>query len=155
MKSLRFIAISEITGGTLLVLGTAATLNNSQIPLWYQAASFLLSFYAIAAGISLWKNNSLGRWFSLMLQAIQLVQFATTNFLLKILVGFHLSVFIFSGGGLNIAPGVAGSLGLWGPGHTQTPGMGINLLALGSLLLFLIKRAATPETNRSAVNLTL
>lgn len=91
------------------------------------------------AGILLWEKNSLGDLLSLSLQAVQLFPFVTSVFLIEF------SVFISAAGGLKITPGVAGSLGLWGAGHTHTPGVGINLLAFGSLFLLLTKVVRVPR----------
>ena len=121
----------------MLLVITVATWLNFGIPLCYQVASVLLAFYAIIAGISLWKNTPLGHWLSLPLQGVQVFQFVTSTFLLQTSIGFHLSYFEYTAGGLLIAPGFDATLGLWGAGHTAKPGMGINLLAFASMMLLL------------------
>jgi hypothetical protein len=80
MKTLRFIAASEIAGGSMLLVITVATWLNFGIPLWYQIASVLLAFYAIIAGISLWKNTPLGHWLSLPLQGVQVFRLSLVRF---------------------------------------------------------------------------
>lgn len=146
MKALRFIAASEVASGAMLLLVVLITSNDSKLPVWYQSASLFLAFYAIVAGIALWKRNLLGHWLSLVLQTVQIVQLATNTFLMKIEMGFLVSYFEFAGGGLEFTPGFGANLGLFGAGHAERPGMGVNLLAFAFAFLLVM---AIKETQRT------
>ena len=106
MKLLRILAVSEIVGGVLLLLVLPLTLVVTEIPIptWYTLLSTILGLYAVVAGTLVWKDVALGRWLSLVLQAVQIFQIATSDFLFKVLVGFHVSVFMHQRGGFSITP---------------------------------------------------
>ena len=145
LKVLKFLGASEIAGGALILLGGIVAPN---IPLWYQIASLLMGSYSIAAGIWTWKNSPIGYWLSLLLQAVQLFQIVTSTFLIKPTVGIHASVFIWTNGGFSISPGFSGTLGIWGAGHGEYPGLWLNLLAFASVyLLFLVIKSTAKATS--------
>jgi hypothetical protein len=140
-KFLKFLAASEIAGAVLLLLSLVAP----NIPSWYRIVSLFVAIYAIAAGFWLWKNSPVGYWLSLPVQAVQLFQIVTNAFLIKTSIGFQAGLFVWTNGGFNISPGFGATLGIWGAGHGEHPGFGVNVLAFASMyLLFLaIKSSAT------------
>ena len=149
MKLLRFFAASEVAGGAALLLGILGTWHDCRLPLWYQISSLLLAFYAIVAGLSLWKKHPLGLWLSLVLQVVQVVQIVTSTFLFQTFIGFHVLYFEYAGGGVLFEPGFGATLGLWGAGHGMKPGGGINLLAFGLVLFLFNAIKETPEKLRT------
>jgi hypothetical protein len=128
-----------MSGGALLV-ATPAFLwaDSASIPLWYHVGSFGIGALALVAGVLLWRGLSPGRWLSVLVQAIQVLQISKATFLVKIIVGVQLTIFFLEAGGIKISPGFAGSLGIWGAGHTEPNGVGCNLFALSAMAGLLI-----------------
>lgn len=144
MKVLRILDVSEIIGGILVLLSISLALTTPTIPLWHKAFSFILGIYAVVAGTLVWRRIALGQWLSLVLQSLQLFQISTNGLLIKVIVGLHVSIFMFQKGGLHISPGINGSFGVWGTGHTERLGIGINVLAFVSLLILVKYLTARP-----------
>jgi hypothetical protein len=145
-KSTRvFIAISEIIGGLLLMIGFAlAALTRVEVPALYLLVCESLAVMAIIAGYRLFQDRQEGFTLSLFLQGSQVVQLGLRNFLYRVTLGPYLVV-ILSWEKTLISPGFKGELtiGLKGP---TSAAVGINLVA--AILFFLLARAILHQRRR-------
>jgi hypothetical protein len=91
------------------------------------------------------KVHRFGRWLSIGLQLLQVFQVATTSFLFKLIVGPQIILFWGIPNWWQMFFGFAGSFGIWGEGHTQPIGLGINLWAFVSLIILIMDRGPRKE----------
>jgi len=133
-----FIAISELGGGVLLMVGYAfATLIRAQLPLWYLLLAESLGVIALIAGYRLIQNRSEGFSLSFALQASQVIQIFLPRFFYRLLLGPYLTI-VMSADETLIAPGFKGELTIgWKGPHSAS--FGFNVVA--AILCLLLTRA--------------
>jgi hypothetical protein len=140
-----FIAISELTGGLILMIGPAlAGLMRVHLPLWYLVLCESLAGIAVIAAYRLLQDRWEGYALSLFLQGAQLVQFLLPHFLYSVTLGSYLVV-ILSAEKTLISPGIKGQLtiGWMGP---ASPAVGVNVVA--ATFFCLLARAILQQRRR-------
>jgi len=143
-----FIAISELGGGVLLMVGYAfATLIRAQLPLWYLLLAESLGVIALIAGYRLIQNRPEGLSLSLVLQASQLIQIFLPRFVYRLLLGPYLTI-VMSADETQIAPGFKGELTIgWKGPHSA--GFGLNVVS--AVLCLLLTRAILRQRRSDTV----
>src|SRR3954471_16155838 len=123
-----FIAISELAGGLLLMMGPASlALMHVHVPVWYLVPCEILAVTAVIAGYRLLQDRLVGFALSLVLAGLQLVQFLLPHFLYRVTLGPSLVV-ILSAEKPLVSPGFKGQFTIGWGGPTASA-VGINVVA--------------------------
>lgn len=130
----RFVAASQVVGGTLVIgLYVWLPIAGVGVPWWYAALLEGFGATALAAGVWLWRDAPRGYSLSRVLQALQLVQFQSATLSYGLILGFNLALSA-SEARINLGPGLYGAFNLaWGTSPPSS--VTINLLAAFVLIL--------------------
>lgn len=132
----KFLAASQIAGAAAVLyepFDFAAT--GFIVEWWYWVAMLGLGGLAVMAGLWLWRDDALGWGLSPLLQALQIVQFQTSSFVLSIKAGLQLPLTI-SGMGTGLGVDFEGDFTI-GSGTDMFWYVSINLFSLYALYALL------------------
>jgi hypothetical protein len=131
----------------LVAVELGARARGATVPAWNVTLAVLLATVSGVAGLVLWRGLPLGRWASLAVQALQLVQFELRAGTYAFVAGLKLAVFATSSLPLGTNYGFLGTLTLGRNGAVAAglapSWVGVNLAALAAIVFLLVDGGAS------------